>query len=84
MPAEELFLWQAYDRISPISDDRADVLAGIIAAAPYQAQGMKVRPDELVPDWGAAYAPAKVAEEDGADAFQTYLMGLANGSNSNT
>lgn len=49
--AEELFLWQAYDRESPLGDQRADVLAAIGAATSFQAQGAKVTALDLLPTW---------------------------------
>lgn len=53
MSAEELLLWMAYHRESPISDMRGDVQASMIAAAAFQAQGVKVTALELFPQWNA-------------------------------
>lgn len=39
----ELRLWAAYDRISPIGDERGDFQAAQITAATYNAQGGRTR-----------------------------------------
>lgn len=83
MPAEEYFLWQAFDRQSPISDVRGDVLAAIIAAAPLQAAGMKVSAGDMLPQWAPVAvtdnAPADAGEfvEDKAETFFAFLRGKA-------
>ena len=73
LSAEELLLWMAYDRESPISDMRGDVQAAIIAAAPFQAQGGKVSASDMLPTWKAA--PVIEAEEDAEDDFKAFLKG---------
>ena len=60
MSAEELLLWMAYDRESPIGDIRGDIQASIVAAATLQAQGAKVTTSDLMPKW----APEKVQPVD--------------------
>lgn len=76
LSAEELFLWQAYDRESPLSDQRADVLAAITAAASFQAQGAKVTALDLLPTWRAE--PSEVDEqEEGEEILRTYLSDRA-------
>ncbi|MCQ4257476.1 phage tail assembly protein T [Stutzerimonas stutzeri] len=81
MPAEEFMLWRAYDRISPISDMRHDVLASIIAAAPLQAAGAKVTALDMLPPWSRLKAsdPEQVEEDDAdpAETFFAFLRGKA-------
>ena len=60
MSAEELLLWMAYDRQSPIGDIRGDIQASIVAASTFQAQGAKVTTSDLMPKW----APEKVLPVD--------------------
>ena len=60
MSAEELLLWMAYDRQSPIGDIRGDIQASIVAASTLQAQGAKVTTSDLMPNW----APEKVQPVD--------------------
>lgn len=60
MSAEELMLWMAYDRVSPIGDIRGDIQASIVAASTLQAQGAKVTTSDMMPKW----APEKVLPVD--------------------
>lgn len=73
LSAEELFLWQAYNRESPISDLRGDVQTAIIAAAALQAQGAKIAPIDLLPKWRAG-TEAPDDEEDGEVQLRYYLV----------
>jgi len=76
LSAEELFLWQAYDRESPLSDQRADVLAAITAAASFQAQGAKVSALDLLPKWQPE--PQEVDEQDdGEEMLRKFLSDRA-------
>ena len=76
LSAEELFLWQAFDRESPIGDQRADVLAAITAAASFQAQGAKVTALDLLPAWRPE--PQAVDEqEEGEALLKNYLSDRA-------
>lgn len=75
MPAEELFLWRAYDRISPIGDIRGDVQAAMTAAAVFQAAGAKVSAADLLPQWGKPVE--EEPEEDTAESFFAWLKGRA-------
>lgn len=80
MPAEEFFLWRAFDAESPISDVRGDVLAAITAAAPLQAAGMKVSAMDMLPPWSKQAGPAEQGEdeaEDKAETFFAFLRGKA-------
>ena len=78
MPAEEYFLWRAFDQQSPLSDARGDVLAAMVAAAPLQAAGMKVSAVDMLPPW--SQRPEQEddePEESPADTFFAYLQGRA-------
>ncbi|WP_065110713.1 phage tail assembly protein T [Pseudomonas sp. C5pp] len=78
MPAEEYFLWRAFDQQSPLSDARGDVLAAMMAAAPLQAAGMKVSAVDMLPPW--SQRPEQEddePEESPADTFFAYLQGRA-------
>ncbi|SFU95213.1 DUF4035 domain-containing protein [Pseudomonas sp. OV546] len=76
LSAEELFLWQAYNRESPISDVRGDVQTAILAAAVFQAQGAKVAPLDLLPRWRPDdELPDR--EEDGEVQLRQYLTDRA-------
>lgn len=78
MPAEELFLWQAFDRISPISDVRGDVLAAVTAASVFQAQGAQVSAADLLPKWGEVVeAVEEVEDYDPEATFMAWLQGRA-------
>ena len=79
MPAEEYFLWRAYDADSPISDVRADVLSAIVAAAPLQAAGMKVSAKDMLPPWAKRVEEDQQQEddEDKAETFFAFLRGKA-------
>lgn len=70
--AEELFLWQAFDRESPLGDQRGDVLAAIIAAASFQAQGAKVSALDLMPVWAGERIEVD-EQEEGEDLLKNYL-----------
>ncbi|MBF8694901.1 phage tail assembly protein T [Pseudomonas fulva] len=78
MPAEEYFLWRAFDQQSPLSDARGDVLAAMVAAAPLQAAGMKISAADMLPPWSTR--PEQDEEEpeaSAADTFFAYLQGRA-------
>ncbi len=74
MSAEELQLWKAFNRESPISDVRGDVQAAIVAAAAFQAQGAKVSALDLLPKWTEP-EPDPVAEvESGEELLKSFLL----------
>ncbi|PLV13088.1 phage tail protein [Pseudomonas guariconensis] len=77
MSAEELFLWQAYNEESPLSDARGDIQAAIIAASSLQAQGAKVTPMDLLPQWKAEKPAAEQLPEEGEELFKAFLMAKA-------
>jgi len=80
MSADELLLWMAYDRESPLGDVRGDIQASIIAASAFQAQGAKVTALDLLPKWRVV-AEVELDEDQQADQgeelFKRYLMGKA-------
>ena len=76
LSVEELFLWQAYDRESPLSDQRADVLAAITAAASFQAQGAKVTALDLLPNWRHETQEGD-QQDDGEEILRKYLSDRA-------
>lgn len=76
LSAEELFLWQAFDRESPLGDQRADVLAAITAAASFQARGAKISALDLLPSWRAE-PPEPDEQEEGEALLKQYLTDRA-------
>lgn len=85
MSAEELMLWMAYDRVSPIADIRGDIQASIVAASTLQAQGAKVTASDMMPKW----APEKVLPVDeeqeaaeGEALFRSFLLSKVDGNSS--
>lgn len=77
MSAEELFLWMAYNKESPLSDTRGDIQASIIAASVFQAQGAKVSAVDLMPKWkdeSAVVADEAAQAEEGIELFKAFLM----------
>lgn len=79
MSAEELFLWQAYNEDSPLSDARGDIQAAIVAASALQAQGAKVTPMDLLPQWKVDKPSTDPAPEEGEELFKAFLMANADG-----
>lgn len=77
MSAEELFLWQAYNEESPLSDARGDIQAAIVAASALQAQGAKVTPMDLLPQWKTEKPAVEQSSEEGEDLFKAFLMAKA-------
>ncbi len=76
MPVEEFNLWRAYDRESPISDMRHDVMGAIIAAAPLQAAGAKVSAADMLPPWARVSDEQAAEDAEPADAAETFLAFL--------
>lgn len=77
MTAEELLLWMAFNRESPISDVRGDVQASIIAAAAFQSQGAKVSALDVLPQWSAEQVAPIIDEQEatvGESAFKAFLI----------
>lgn len=75
MSSAEFVLWQALDAESPISDDRNDLHAAMVASAVFQAQGAKVKVSDMLPNWGSS--ELEEAQEVADDAFYTGLMSMA-------
>lgn len=51
MTADELRMWLAYDKRSPIGDARGDIHAAQIVSAVYQSQGVKLPLQEALISW---------------------------------
>lgn len=51
-PMSELADWLEYNRKSPISDDRGDYHAALVASCAIRAAGGKTTPGDLMPQWG--------------------------------
>lgn len=51
MPASELYLWLAYDQISPIGDERGDIHSAQVASAVLQSQGAKITLNDMLLQW---------------------------------
>ncbi len=80
MSAEELMLWMAYDRVSPIADIRGDIQASIVAASTLQAQGAKVTASDMMPKWvPETVLPVDEEQEaiEGEASFMAYLKGMS-------
>ncbi|AOI88971.1 phage tail assembly protein T [Burkholderia pseudomultivorans] len=75
MSAAEFVLWQALDAESPISDDRYDLHAAMVASAVFQAQGAKVKVSDMLPNWGGGESEA--AQEVADDPFFAALASMA-------
>lgn len=73
LSAEELFLWQAFNRESPITDVRGDVQTAMLAAAIFQAQGAKISVLDLLPKWNSDTEVVK-SEGEGEQRLQNYLF----------
>ncbi|RQZ27309.1 DUF4035 domain-containing protein [Burkholderia sp. Bp9017] len=73
MSTAEFALWQALDAESPISDDRYDLHAAMVASAVFQAQGAKVKVADMMPNWGG---DSVEVEEVADDPFFAGLMRL--------
>ncbi|WP_175980960.1 DUF4035 domain-containing protein [Burkholderia sp. BCC1630] len=74
MSAAEFALWQALNAESPISDDRYDLHAAMVASSVFQAQGAKVKVADMMPNWRGVSEDAQVVEDD---PFFAGLMSLA-------
>ncbi|WP_319000976.1 phage tail assembly protein T [Burkholderia arboris] len=75
MSSAEFALWQALDAESPISDDRSDLHAAMVASAVFQAQGAKVKVSDMLPNWGGGEVEG--AQEVADDPFFMGLMRMA-------
>lgn len=79
MPAEDYLLFRAYDRLSPISDARAEFMQAQTAAAVFQAQGVKLSASDLLPDWSGTRRQREAEEQHraGQQALLDHLLALA-------
>lgn len=53
LSASEAMLWAEFDRLSPVGDERGDILTAQIVQAVFGSQGVKLPLDEAVLRWGA-------------------------------
>lgn len=74
---EEFYYWVAFDRISPIGDERKDIHSAQIASAVYQAQGAKVGLKECLLEFNKTQK-APEQEQDIGDAL-AMLIGRKRG-----
>lgn len=82
MSAEELMLWMAYDRVSPIADIRGDIQASIVAASTLQAQGAKVTASDMMPKWVPEKVQPVDEEQEAAEGealFRAFLIAKSSG-----
>lgn len=82
MSAEELLLWMAYDRQSPIADIRGDIQASIVAASTLQAQGAKVTASDMMPKWVPEKVQPVDEEQEAAEGealFRAFLIAKSSG-----
>lgn len=82
MSAEELMLWMAYDRMSPIADIRGDIQASIVAASTLQAQGAKVTASDMMPKWVPEKVQPVDEEQEAAEGealFRAFLIAKSSG-----
>lgn len=66
MTASELMMWAEYDRLSPISDTRGDILNAQLVSAIYGSQGCKISIDEAQLRWSQE---ANETTDDTGDPF---------------
>lgn len=74
MGVSELRLWAAFDRISPIGDERGDYQAAQVSAAISNSQGGEVDLNKIVLKWSEP--EAKSADDEWAD-MEAQLKKLA-------
>lgn len=72
LSASELLCWLAYDRVSPVGDERGDIQAAQIAAAVYQSQGGKVALRDVLLQWREPDA-----DSDRAPGLEAFLSNLS-------
>ncbi|WP_024529186.1 phage tail assembly protein T [Serratia fonticola] len=65
MSVSELRLWAAFDRISPIGDERGDYQAAQVSAAISNSQGIEADINKIVLKWSEP--EAKSEEDEWAD-----------------
>ena len=75
MSASELLMWGEFDRLSPVGDERSDILNAQIVSALYGSQGVKVSIDEAQIQW--AGGSGEDGESDPFAALEAELMAAA-------
>ncbi|MEN5163335.1 phage tail assembly protein T [Achromobacter kerstersii] len=73
MDTYELSLWREFDRLSPIGDERGDLLSATLSATVAQAAGAKVKVQDMLIRWGVEDEPQNEAEA-GESALKTFLL----------
>lgn len=79
MSASEFGLWLAYNALSPIGDERADILAGQITAAVLNAAGAKVQMNEVTLKWFDREEDGNVDNYSDDRAFFKNIMNIQRG-----
>lgn len=78
--SREFAEWQAYDRVEPFGEVRADFRAGIIASTIvnlFKSKGDKpARPDEFLPTFGEAPAPEAPSARDRDQETAAFIAAL--------
>ena len=67
--ASELMQWMAYDRLSPMGDDRGDFQAGIVASTMANCHGAKLAPKDFMPLQHSAPTDEETRSREIAKAF---------------
>lgn len=73
MSTREFALWKEFDRTSPISDDRADVLAAHVASTVARAAGSKVSLTDMMLRWQPEITSDQ-EQPSGEGAFKAFLQ----------
>ncbi|MFY2060252.1 phage tail assembly protein T [Achromobacter xylosoxidans] len=73
MDTYELSLWREFDRVSPLGDERADLLHATLAATVAQAAGANVKPLDMLIQWGTTEAN-EAESQAGASAMKAFLL----------
>lgn len=77
----ELSLWREFDRVSPLGDERADLLHATLAATVAQTAGAKVKPMDMLIRWGGI-EPEEPADQAGETAMKAFLLSKVEKTNS--
>lgn len=72
----ELSLWREFDRLSPLGDERVDLLHAALAATVAQTAGAKVQPLDMLIRWGGGGTP-EPATDAGESALKAFLLSKA-------
>ncbi len=81
MDTYELSLWREFDRMSPLGDERADLLHASLAATVAQAAGAKVKAVDMLIRWGGS-EPEEPADQAGESAMKAFLLSRVEKTNS--